>query len=177
MPLSTKLQKSEQGIALRILVKFCASVRESPLQSWQEVDSLLWQCCISGRTRAGSGQLSASHKNQSPWLHTAFKLRLATKGLVLQAVVASASSLQDINDDKSVPVDFLTVLLVLFGLMVLDRVFYTLGNHFGKVGWAPSLSQLVGPLPVLGLPLRGSSQCVWSQWFGSLSEHSTHASS
>ena len=51
----------------------------------------------------------------------------------MQAVVASASSLQDINDDKSVPVDFLTVLLLLFGLMVLDRVFYTLGNHFGKV--------------------------------------------
>ena len=51
----------------------------------------------------------------------------------LQAVVASARTLQDINDDRVVPGDFLGVLLLLFFFMVLDRLFYTLGLHLGKV--------------------------------------------
>lgn len=51
----------------------------------------------------------------------------------VQAVIASARTLQDINEDRVVPGDFLGVLLLLFFFMVLDRLFYTLGLHFGKV--------------------------------------------
>ena len=57
----------------------------------------------------------------------------------VQAVIASARTLQDINEDRVVPGDFLGVLLLLFFFMVLDRLFYTLGLHFGKVSQNPSL--------------------------------------
>ena len=48
-------------------------------------------------------------------------------------MIASAKTLQDITDDRVVPMDFLGVLLVLFFFMVVDRLFYTLGLHVGKV--------------------------------------------
>lgn len=48
-------------------------------------------------------------------------------------MIASAKTLQDISDDRVVPIDFLAALLLLFFFMVLDRLFYTLGLHFGKV--------------------------------------------
>ena len=50
-----------------------------------------------------------------------------------QAVVASARTLQDITDERVVPVDYLGVLILLFLLLVLDRLFYSLGLHLGKV--------------------------------------------
>ena len=53
-------------------------------------------------------------------------------------MVASARTLQDITDERVVPVDYLGVLILLFMLLVLDRLFYSLGLHLGKV-W---LSQL-----------------------------------
>jgi len=51
----------------------------------------------------------------------------------LQAVVTSARTLADITDERVVPVDYLGVLMLLFLLLVLDRLFYTLGLHLGKV--------------------------------------------
>jgi hypothetical protein len=58
----------------------------------------------------------------------------------VQAVVTSARTLADITDERVVPVDYLGVLMLLFLLLVLDRLFYTLGLHLGKV----SLKQIVG---------------------------------
>ena len=52
--------------------------------------------------------------------------------------MASARTLQDITDERVVPVDYLGVLILLFLLLVLDRLFYSLGLHLGKV----RLSQL-----------------------------------
>ncbi|CAL8464921.1 g4456 [Coccomyxa elongata] len=49
-----------------------------------------------------------------------------------QAVVTSARTLADITDERVVPVDYLGVLMLLFLLLVLDRLFYTLGLHLGK---------------------------------------------
>lgn len=51
----------------------------------------------------------------------------------VQAVVTSARTLQDITDERVVPVDYLGVLILLFMLLVLDRLFYSLGLHLGKV--------------------------------------------
>ena len=51
----------------------------------------------------------------------------------LQSVMSSAQSLSDITDERVVPVDYLGVLILLFMFMVLDRLFYTLGLHIGKV--------------------------------------------
>jgi len=53
--------------------------------------------------------------------------------LPVQAVVSSARTLQDITDERVVPVDYLGVLILLFMLLVLDRLFYSLGLHLGKV--------------------------------------------
>ncbi len=47
--------------------------------------------------------------------------------------MASARTLADISDERVVPVDYLIVLIVLFLLMVFDRLFYTLGQCLGKV--------------------------------------------
>lgn len=47
--------------------------------------------------------------------------------------MASARTLQDITDERVVPVDYLGVLILLFLLLVLDRLFYSLGLHLGKV--------------------------------------------
>ena len=55
----------------------------------------------------------------------------------MQAVVASARTLQDITDERVVPVDYLGVLILLFMLLVLDRLFYSLGLHLGKVPFQP----------------------------------------
>ena len=68
----------------------------------------------------------------------------------MQAVVASARTLQDITDERVVPVDYLGVLILLFLLLVLDRLFYSLGLHLGKV-WLLSSHAC--------LQLSGSRQC------------------
>ena len=47
--------------------------------------------------------------------------------------MASARTLQDITDERVVPVGYLGVLILLFLLLVLDRLFYSLGLHLGKV--------------------------------------------
>ncbi len=47
--------------------------------------------------------------------------------------MTSARTLADITDERVVPVDYLGVLMLLFLLLVLDRLFYTLGLHLGKV--------------------------------------------
>lgn len=52
--------------------------------------------------------------------------------VALQDVVASARTLADISDERVVPVDYLVALIVLFLLMVLDRLVYSRGNCFGK---------------------------------------------
>lgn len=49
-----------------------------------------------------------------------------------QSIVNSARSLQDISDERVVPLDYLLSLIVLFMFLVLDRVFYTLGSPLGK---------------------------------------------
>ncbi len=70
--------------------------------------------------------------------------------------MSSAQSLSDITDERVVPVDYLRVLILLFLFMVLDRLFYTLGLHLGKVCPAlpcpacpalPWLSHLSSPCP------------------------------
>ena len=53
--------------------------------------------------------------------------------------MSSAQSLSDITDERVVPVDYLGVLILLFMFMVLDRLFYTLGLHLGKVTELPLL--------------------------------------
>ena len=56
----------------------------------------------------------------------------------------SARSLQDISDERVVPLDYLLSLIVLFMFLVLDRVFYTLGSPLGKVWTAvPCLFSLI----------------------------------
>ena len=67
----------------------------------------------------------------------------------LQSVMSSAQSLSDITDERVVPVDYLGVLILLFMFMVLDRLFYTLGLHIGKV---TDLSPLLLPCPALPCP-------------------------
>lgn len=57
----------------------------------------------------------------------------------MQSVVSSAQSLSDITDERVVPVDYLGILILLFLFMVLDRLFYTLGLHIGKVMPCPAL--------------------------------------
>jgi hypothetical protein len=82
-----------------------------------------------------------------------------TSNCNMQSVMSSAQSLSDITDERVVPVDYLGVLILLFLFMVLDRLFYTLGLHLGKVGIfipcqvpCPALSSLPCPaLPCLTL--------------------------
>ena len=56
--------------------------------------------------------------------------------------MASARTLADISDERVVPVDYLFALIMLFLLMVLDRLVYSRGNCFGKA-WAPNASGLM----------------------------------
>lgn len=51
--------------------------------------------------------------------------------------MSSAQSLSDITDERVVPAGYLGVLILLFLFMVLDRLFYTLGLHLGKVTHQP----------------------------------------
>ena len=67
----------------------------------------------------------------------------------MQAVVASARTLQDITDERVVPVDYLGVLILLFMLLVLDRLFYSLGLHLGKVISLSLLSKIYVPSTAL----------------------------
>lgn len=64
---------------------------------------------------------------------------LIASSVCLQSVVSSAQSLADITDERVVPVDYLGILILLFLFMVLDRLFYTLGLHVGKVMPCPAL--------------------------------------
>ena len=71
--------------------------------------------------------------------------------------MSSAQSLSDITDERVVPADYLGVLILLFLFMVLDRLFYTLGLHLGKVAvfipcQVPSMPFCPGPLPCPALP-------------------------
>lgn len=68
--------------------------------------------------------------------------------------MSSAQSLSDITDERVVPVDYLGVLILLFLFMVLDRLFYTLGLHLGKVAASclANLLQSARPCP-FALPL------------------------
>jgi hypothetical protein len=52
--------------------------------------------------------------------------------LFYQVVMSSARSLADITDEKQLPWDYLTALLLLFVIMVVDRLVYSLGSHLGK---------------------------------------------
>ena len=75
----------------------------------------------------------------------------------MQAVMSSAQSLSDITDERVVPVDYLGVLILLFLFMVLDRLFYTLGLHLGKVAifvpcQVPCPALPCPPLPPPALP-------------------------
>ena len=72
----------------------------------------------------------------------------------LQSVMSSAQSLSDISDERVVPVDYLGVLILLFLFMVLDRLFYTLGLHLGKVPFSllPCPFFLCPALPCPALP-------------------------
>lgn len=67
--------------------------------------------------------------------------------LHMQSVMSSAQSLSDITDERVVPVDYLGVLILLFMFMVLDRLFYTLGLHIGKV-MNPCASAINCPKPL-----------------------------
>lgn len=49
-----------------------------------------------------------------------------------QVVMSSARSLADLTDEKQLPWDYLTALLLLFVITVVDRVVYSLGSHLGK---------------------------------------------
>ena len=57
--------------------------------------------------------------------------------------MTSARTLADISDERVVPVDYLGVLILLFLLLVADRLFYTLGLHAGKA--RPLLLGCLGP--------------------------------
>jgi hypothetical protein len=46
--------------------------------------------------------------------------------------MSSARSLADLTDEKSLPWDYLTALLLLFVIQVVDRLVYSLGSHLGK---------------------------------------------
>ena len=75
----------------------------------------------------------------------------------MQSVMSSAQSLSDITDERVVPADYLGVLILLFLFMVLDRLFYTLGLHLGKVAvfipcQVPSMPFCPGPLHCPALP-------------------------
>jgi len=94
-----------------------------------------------------------------------------TSNCNMQSVMSSAQSLSDITDERVVPVDYLGVLILLFLFMVLDRLFYTLGLHLGKVGIfipcqvpclalpCPALPCPALPCPALPCPALSSLPC------------------
>lgn len=51
----------------------------------------------------------------------------------MQMVLQSARTLADLTEQRVIPADYLYTLILLFLCLVLDRVFYTLGHHLGKV--------------------------------------------
>ena len=59
--------------------------------------------------------------------------RVNTMHQRVQVVVRSAASLTELTNDRVIPLDYLAVLMLLFLLMVADRLVYTLGWHAGKV--------------------------------------------
>lgn len=52
--------------------------------------------------------------------------------LFYQVVMSSARSLADLTDEKQLPWDYLTALLLLFVITVVDRLVYSLGSQLGK---------------------------------------------
>ena len=79
-----------------------------------------------------------------------------------QAVVRSARTLADISDERVVPVDYLGVLILLFMLMVLDRLCYTLGAHLGKVCMA-AISHSLASCPKMALVHINDVTCTCRQ--------------
>ena len=73
--------------------------------------------------------------------------------------MSSAQSLSDITDERVVPVDYLGVLILLFLFMVLDRLFYTLGLHIGKV---PLLFFCALVRPCSALSHRAACRLFWN---------------
>jgi hypothetical protein len=52
--------------------------------------------------------------------------------LFYQVAMKSARTLADLTDEKQLPWDYLSALLVLFVTTVIDRLVYSLGSHLGK---------------------------------------------
>eukprot|EP00775_Hariotina_reticulata_P007362 gene7362-7573_t len=50
----------------------------------------------------------------------------------LEVAMKSARTLADLTDEKQLPWDYLSALLVLFVITVIDRLVYSLGSHLGK---------------------------------------------
>lgn len=54
-------------------------------------------------------------------------------------VLQSSKTLADLTEQRVIPADYLYCLIALFLCLVLDRVFYTTGQHLGKVPLLPIL--------------------------------------
>jgi Zn-dependent protease with chaperone function len=52
--------------------------------------------------------------------------------VLLQVVMSSARTLADLTDEKQLPWDYLSAMLLLFVITVIDRLVYSLGSHLGK---------------------------------------------
>lgn len=92
----------------------------------------------------------------------------------MQAVVTSARTLADITDERVVPVDYLGVLMLLFLLLVLDRLFYTLGLHLGKVSPKTNCRMFHHPhltLPLVQLQVSQISAVYWASQSGTYKDH------
>lgn len=77
--------------------------------------------------------MHASVLVNSQMIQQYYILILITSSLsIVQVVMSAAQTLADITDEKQLPWDYLSALIVLFLIMVCDRVFYALGSHLGK---------------------------------------------
>lgn len=89
-------------------------------------------------------------------------------------MVTSARTLADITDERVVPVDYLGVLMLLFLLLVLDRLFYTLGLHLGKVSLKTKCRMFYHPsltLPLVQLQVSQISAVYWASQSGTHKGH------
>lgn len=88
--------------------------------------------------------------------------------------MTSARTLADITDERVVPVDYLGVLMLLFLLLVLDRLFYTLGLHLGKVSPNPNCRIFHHPHLTLPFVQLQASQISAVYWASQLRTHKDH---
>ncbi|KAK9863698.1 hypothetical protein WJX84_001768 [Apatococcus fuscideae] len=147
--------KAEQGTAasstLSTLFRFprlCRSLKPAQqaaqaLERWQAVQQAQSLMPPPGTWRQDDGPLDAaalpriiaaeahSRPEEDWYAATVFVDLVAFVYTVIryQAIADSTTSLAEIS---VVPLDFLLILLLLFTFMVLDRLAYTLGSHFGK---------------------------------------------